>query len=227
MCVNRPSLWIAIAGFVLGALVTRPAQADGEAWIWIENRVPIVRANTPRFPRVDWRTLSDLRVNTRSKGLAQAFLRTGPLFFPTDFLFVATHGTIYTERLATGAHEQEARLELEPNVFGRIGDFTFNERSRGEYRYRESGVRWRYRNQLRVNYAPIGARWIPFFWDEVFVDLSGAGFNQNRFQVGLARMLDATTRLDVGYMIRSREEPTGWGHDHVININLYFDAAPR
>jgi len=210
----------------VGTSVAAPARADGEAWFWIENRIPIVRSDRPGFPRVDWRTLVDMRLNQRSDGLAQAFLRTGPLFFPTSFAFVGIHGTIYSDRLANGEHDQEVRIELEPNFFGRIGNVTFNDRNRGEYRWRESGVRWRYRNQLRLNYAPVGANWIPFVWDEVLVDLSGLGFNQNRFQVGLGRMLNKSTRLDFGYMVRSRKEPTGWEHDHVLNLYLFFDVVP-
>jgi hypothetical protein len=203
------------------------ARADGEAWVWVENRVPVVRADAPGALRIDWRLFTDLRLNTRSGGLAQSFFRTGPLFYLTRFLFVGVHGTIYADRLPSGAFDQEVRLELEPNLFGRIGDFTFNDRNRGEYRWRESGERFRYRNQLRASYAPLGARWIPFAWDEVLVDLSGLGLNQNRFEVGLGRMLSPTTRLDVGYMLRSREDTTGWTHDHVLNVSFFFDVAPR
>lgn len=218
---------IALAVLVAGTLASASARADGEAWIWLENRVPVVRADRPTFPRTDWRTLADFRLNTRSSGLQQAFFRTGPLFFLTDFLFVGAHGTIYADRLPTGAFDQEARLELEPNLFWRLGDFTFNERNRGEYRWRESGVRWRYRNQIRVNYAPIGARWIPFFWDELLVDLSGLGVNQNRAQLGLGRMINRTTRVDLGYMVRSREDLDGrWSHDHVLNLYVLFDVVP-
>lgn len=220
-------LALAACAVSLALLTTAtPARADGEAWFWIENRVPIVRADRPTFPRLDWRVFVDVRTNTRSEGLSQAFLRTGPLLFANDWLFVAAHGTIYSDRLASGVHDQEARLELEPNFFGRIGDFTFNDRNRVESRWRESGQRWRYRNQLRVNYAPKGAKWIPFIWNEVLFDLSGAGVNQNRLDMGIGRMLSDTTRFDVGYMIRSREEPIGWVHDHVLNFYLFFDAPP-
>jgi hypothetical protein len=222
----RPS---AVAALTLVAALLAPAlaRADGEVWVWTENRLPVVRADEPRFPRVDWRIFTDFRANSRSDGLAQAFLRSGPLVFVTPFLFVAAHGTIYSDRLASGEHDQEARLELEPNFFGRLGDFTYNDRNRLEVRWRESGERLRYRNQLRVNYAPPGARWIPFVWDEFLVDLSGLGLNQNRFEVGLGRTLGAATRLDVGYMIRSREEASGWAHDHVLNVYLFFDVTPR
>lgn len=220
----QPSLLATVVVATLAA--PAPARADGELWLWAETRVPVVRAPRPEFPRVDWRVFTDFRLNTRNEGLHQAFLRTGPLVFATDFLFVGLHGTVYADRQATGAFGQEARLELEPNVFFRWGDFTFNDRNRGELRFRDGATRTRYRNQLRVSYAPEGARWIPFAWDEVLVDLAGLGFHQNRLEFGLGRMLDPRTRLDVGYLFRSRKEQPGWAHDHILNVAIFFDV-PR
>lgn len=230
--MKRPSvLLLFVALLAILTARTSEARADGEVWLWTEARLPVVPNSRPDFPRLDWRVFTDFRINKRSGGLAQAFFRTGPVLYTTPWSFVAVHGTIYSDRLPSGVHDQEARLELEPNLFGRLGDFTFNDRNRVESRWRESGHRWRYRNQLRISYAPLGAKWIPFVWDEVLADLSGLGVNQNRAQVGLGRMLNATTRLDVGYMVRSREDVTGWVHDHVLNLYLFFDAprveAPR
>jgi hypothetical protein len=203
------------------------ARADYEVWLWAENRVPIVRADGPKFPRIDLRVYAESRMNGRSDGLHQSFLRTGPLFFLTDFLFVGVQGTIYADRLASGAFAQEARFEFEPNFFGRIGDFTWNDRNRFEARFREDETRYRYRNQLRINYAPKGAKWMPFVWDEVLVDLSGLGLNQNRALIGLARQLNPQTRLDMGFMLRSREDASGWTHDRILFAALFFDVAPR
>ncbi|MBX3189179.1 MAG: DUF2490 domain-containing protein [Labilithrix sp.] len=218
---------LALLALMAALTAPRAARADGEAWFWIENRVPVVRTDTPAFPRLDWRVAADVRFAKRAGGIAQAFLRTGPLLYTTDWMFVGLHGVVYSDRLPTGAHDQEARVEVEPNFFGRVGDFTFNERNRLESRWRDSGHRWRYRKQLRVNYAPKGAKWIPFMWDEILVDLSGLGVNQNRLEFGLARMLSDTTRLDVGYMIRSREDVVGWAHDHILNLYLFIDVVPK
>ncbi len=203
-----------------------PARADYEAWLWAEYRMPIVRTDKPTFPRIDLRTVTDFRLNGRSGGLAQSFLRVGPLFYLTNFLLVGVHGTVYADRLASGVFDQEARFELEPNLFWRLGDFTFNDRNRFEARFRESGTRYRYRNQLRINYAPAGARFIPFVWDELLVDLSGLGVNQNRAQIGLGFQLWKNVRLDVGAMLRSRAETTGWVHDRIANLYLFIDVPP-
>jgi len=202
------------------------AHADYEAWFWIENRTPIVRAEGTKFPRIDLRTFVDVRTDMRSHGLHQSFLRVGPLFYLTDFLFVGIHGTIYADRLASGTFAQEGRFEVEPNFFGRIGHFTWNDRNRFEVRVRDTGTRYRYRNQLRANYAPKGAKWIPYAWEEVLVDLSGLGLNQNRASIGLGRMLTPNIRVDAGFMLRSREEPTGWVHDRALTFYLFVDVPP-
>ncbi|WP_044239252.1 DUF2490 domain-containing protein [Chondromyces apiculatus] len=217
---------LALAALTVPLTFTSRARADHEVWLWLETRSPLLRAASPTFPRIDLRTVTDVRVNGRSEGLAQSFFRTGPLFYLSDFLFVGVHGTIYADRLASGAFDQEARFEVEPNLFGRIGDFTWNDRNRFEVRFRESGVRTRYRNQLRVNYAPKGATWIPFVWNEALVDLSGLGLNQNRLQIGLGRMMSPSVRFDLGLMLRSRGEETGWVHDRVINAYLLLDIPP-
>ncbi|APR80241.1 Hypothetical protein A7982_05588 [Minicystis rosea] len=215
-------------------LVSLPARADFETWIWTEIRVPLVRTEKPTFPRLDWRVFTDTRLNVRSGGLHQAFFRTGPLLYVSDWLFIGVHGTVYADRLLkpagnlqAGDFTQEVRAELEPNFFWRLGDFTFNDRNRLEYRHRSYEDRYRYRNQLRVNYAPIGAKWIPFIWDELLVDLSGKGVNQNRFDIGIGRMMSDQTRVDLGFMIRSRKEDDGWKHDGVVNLYVYVDVPPK
>lgn len=201
------------------------AKADGEVWLWSEQRLPLT-GSTTAVPRVSLRVFTDVRLSGRSEGLAQAFLRVGPLVHVTPWLFVGAHGTVYADRLASGQFAQELRAELEPNLFGRVGPFTFNDRNRLEYRYRTAGERWRYRNQLRVNYAPPGARWIPFVWDELLVDLSGDGVHQNRAEIGLGRMLGDRSRVDVGYLFRSRLESGQWHHDHILNLSVYVEPIP-
>lgn len=216
---------LGMATAALAAMAPGVAKADGEVWLWSEQRLPLT-GSTTAVPRVSLRVFADVRLSGRSEGLAQAFLRVGPLVHVTPWLFVGAHGTVYADRLASGQFAQELRAELEPNLFGRVGPFTFNDRNRLEYRYRTTGERWRYRNQLRVNYAPPGARWIPFVWDELLVDLSGDGVHQNRAEIGLGRMLGDRSRVDVGYLFRSRLEAGQWHHDHILNLSVYVEPIP-
>jgi hypothetical protein len=211
---------------VLCALLLAPAVAradDGGAWFWFEYRLPLWQ-RPPATPRLSLRFWSDTRLMGAASGLAQQFVRVGPLFEPVDWLYIAVHGTIYADHRPDGSFDQEARLEIEPTFSFRIWHFTFSDRNRLEYRWRESGVRVRYRNQLRVNYAPRGLRFIPFVWDEVLFDLRD-GFNENRFQAGLGFVLSSHTRLDVGYMLRMRAPD--WGRDHIAVVSLFIGVPAK
>jgi hypothetical protein len=205
-------------------LLAGSARADGGAWLWFEYRLPLTA--TDRLPRVSVRFWSDTRLSGGAGGLAQQFVRIGPIFEVTPWFFLAMHGTIYADRLADGRFDQEARFELEPNFQGRLWRFTWSDRNRLEYRWRESVQRVRYRNQLRINYAPPGARWIPYVWNEALFDVA-AGFNENRLTAGIGRMLRPNIRLEAGYLLRSRDLPgQGWSHDHIGTLYLFIGLPP-
>lgn len=216
------------------------ARADFEAWQQVEMRVPIVSTPTPTFPRLSLRVYGEGREAGRFGGLYDSYLRVGPLFWVAPFLFIGVHGTLEGTRTAGGCAEGapatcgtyvfEFRTELEPNFFGRLGPFTFNDRNRLEFRWRESGMRYRYRNQLRVNLQPPRWRVYPFIMDEVLFDFSD-GFNQNRATAGVAVDIRPGTRLDIGYTFRSRQtpatggQPAAWAHDHIMLLTFVVDLA--
>jgi hypothetical protein len=211
---------------ILMLLATGRALADdGGAWLWLEYRLPVAGL-PPRLPRLSMRLFSDTRFSAAAGGLAQQFLRVGPIFEVTSWLFLGVHGTIYADRLADGTFDQEARLEVEPNFNWRIGRFTFHDRNRLEYRWREERSRVRYRNQVRISYAPVGAKYIPFIWDEVLFDLTD-GFNENRFMTGLGFMLNSHIRLDLGYMLRTRLVEGDWQQAHLGVVYLFVGLPSK
>jgi hypothetical protein len=201
------------------------ARADVEGWAWFEARVPISDGQYG-LPN-SWRVWTDTRLGGRYPGLGQQFVRMGPIWELHPNMFLATHLTSYADQVSPGVFEQEVRAEFEPNLRARWGLFNVADRNRLEYRFgRPSAPRWRYRNLLRVNIQPEGATLYPYVADEVLVDLSGAGFNQNRSYVGLSKVLSDSTRVDVAYLLRARATAAGpWALDHILNLVLFF--APR
>ena len=197
-----------------------PARADYEGWAWFEARVPIAEKGSavPTSLRVN----TDARYGLRYPGLGFLFFRTGPIWDLHEHLFIATHLTPGAVQSAEDVFTQEYRLELEPNFRWRNGALSFNDRNRVELRWIDGAPRFRYRNQLRAAWAPPGARWMPYVWDEILVDLAGEWVNQNRAQIGIGYQATDSTRIDVGYMLRSRETPSGWAHDHILNVVLFF-----
>lgn len=186
------------------------ARGEGGAWLWVEYRQPVL--NRPSFPRLAVRTISDTRLGS-DRGLAQQFLRLGPWAQLTEWFILAVNGTVYADHLPDGRFAQEARIEIEPTFQGRVGPIVFADRNRTEARWRGDSFRGRYRNQLRLSYAPEGSRLQPYVWDEILCDLQ-AGCTENRLQAGLAVMLNGHIRLDLGYLMRSRSHEDGWRHDH-------------
>jgi hypothetical protein len=207
---------------VLGALVLfLPLRARGEggAWLQLEYRQPVL--NRPDLPRLAVRAISDTRLGS-DRGLTQQFLRVGPWAQLTDWMILAVNGTIYADHLADDRFAQEARIEIEPTFQGRVGPIFFADRNRVESRWRGDTVRGRYRNQLRLSWAPLGSRIQPFVWNEILCDLQ-AGCTENRLQPGVAFKLAPHIRLDVGYLMRSRAREDGWQHDHYGLVYLLVD----
>lgn len=217
---------LAFVALLLCALAPLRSFAQGaEAWVVFEYRLLLADA-TDTHPRLSLRINNDNRFAQLSEGLDLNFIRIGPILDVKPWLMVAAHGTAIADRLGNGAHSTEYRIELEPTFQGRVGDFTWFDRNRGEYRFGDK-QRLRYRNLLRVNYAPQGARILPFVWDEILVEqdleLEGGadeGFNQNRLSAGLGFMIHDGTRLDVGYIRRSKTVNGEWVGDNVLWTSL-------
>jgi hypothetical protein len=201
------------------------ARADGEAWLWYEHRVAL--AGEPgSVPRASVRVMSDTRFNGRSDGLAFQLVRVGPILHAAPWYFVATHGAAVALRKPDGGFAQQFRWELDLNPHSRIGDFTWIDRNRFETVWTNGEPFYRYRNLLRVAYAPKGASWIPFAWNEVFVRFDGAGVNENRAVLGVGRVLGPAARVDVSYMLRSRDAEPAWVHDHMLLVHVFFGIPP-
>ena len=134
---------------LIALLAAAPARADVGAWTWLELRLRLRDHQEGERPGVSLRVFAGSRFTESAGGLAQSFLRVGPLLDLTPWLFLGIHGTVYADRRPDGSFDQEWRVEVEPNLHGRLGPFTFNDRNRFEYRWRSSVERFRYRNQFR------------------------------------------------------------------------------
>lgn len=215
---------LALAAAVWAAAAT-PARADYEYWSTFETRIPLASRAPLTGQPLALRMVSDLRYGLRYPGLGWDFFRIGPLWTVAPGCFVGTHFTTVAVQAPPGALTQEYRAELEPNFFGRQGDVAWSARNRLEYRWRANDQHFRFRHMLRLAYAPDGARWIPFVWDEPMIELNADGLAQNRFQLGVGTQLGPHLRLDVGAMLRSRATAGVWDHDYILNTFLYFAPA--
>ena len=116
--------------------------------------------------------------------------------------------------------------------FGRLTSRTrFEQRWIGE----TSGVALRLRTLLRDQIEVSEDRlWRAVVQDEVFVNLNSpgggpvSGFDQNRFFVGMNRVVNDHFNVDVGYQLQylNRREPGFPDYvNHVLLVQLFFDYA--
>jgi hypothetical protein len=202
---------------LLGVL---PAQAM-EAWTSYEVRVPL---DDPASPGPHWLKLTnDLRYGANYPGIGQVLVRVGPVWEVAPFLTVATHVTTNAERQTPERFAQEIRLELEPTLRWSWGDVRMNDRLRLERRILFDESRWRLRNRLQVNYQPEGWAWVPYLWNEWF--LEGGAYNQNRTSMGVTLPSGKNATLRAGYLLRMKEDGGSWESTHALSVGFTFSPA--
>lgn len=123
-----------------------------------------------------------------------------------------------------GVLRPESRIEVEPNVRGRIGAFAANFRQRAELRWISQNPSYRYRVQLRVTYHPSGAILGPFVSSEAFLT-TRARLLETRNTLGLSIFATNNVRLDLGYILRPQQRIEGWSLSHVGIVTITF--APQ
>lgn len=231
---NRSSrLRNGLLGAALGAssaLAAGDARADEEAWLWFEERVPIVRTDVPTLPRVDFRVFGDLRFSREAEGPRIGAVRFGPIFWLDEHFFLGAHTSTWAFRTPDGTccrWEREIRAELEPNLIARFGPVLVSDRNRFEYRRRADSDLWFYRNMLRLTFGRHDARWLPTLWDEPHIEVESPRLTENRLAAGIMHMIEPTTRIELGYLFRSRNLPTGFDHGHVVYLFLFLDVPRR
>lgn len=103
------------------------------------------------------------------------------------------------------------------------GRFSFQNRSRLEYRNREEGEDiWRYRNRLQVVLPVVkpGFPVVPYIAEEVFIDLDGEGLNQNRIYIGGKIPLGNRVQLDAFYLWKASEKDDDWEDTSIVSLTV-------
>lgn len=215
------------AGLPLALLVllsSTPARADGGAWFWAEHREPLV-GSPPTRPWLSLRLATDLRFTTAAEGLAQVFVRGGPLLEVAPWLFVAANAVAAASRKTGDRFGSDMRLELEPWLRFRFGPVVLLDRNRIESRWFDAEHQWRYRNLFRIQIEIAGSPWLAILWDEVIFRIDDFDLAQNRAQIGLGYQFDPARRLEAGYMLRSFLDGGGPKYDHTLLVVLFYDGS--
>jgi hypothetical protein len=216
---------LAATALAVAASTATPAaaRADGEVWLWTEHQARLTSGSAD-VPATNMRFMSNARFSGRGEGLDVALARLGPVFTIAPWFSAATTGAAVAVRSGTGAFVQEYRAEIDLVPHVKVGDFALSSRSRFEYIWRESGPFTRYRNMVRVAYAPAGATFIPFAFVDVFLRPTRPHLQETWSALGIGRVLGGGARLDVAYMLRTRDG-SGGELDHVAWLMMFFGPA--
>lgn len=123
------------------------------------------------------------------------------------------------------------RLENEPSInailkWGLWG-FDFSDRNRLEYRHFDyQSDSWRYRNMFTIRFpwkfTKMNVQ--PYLADEIFINSSGAAFNNNRFYSGLGFSLTKNVRGEIYYLLQHtrtvNKNSTNWPYVNVLGTKL-------
>ncbi|OQW30579.1 MAG: hypothetical protein A4E19_09755 [Nitrospira sp. SG-bin1] len=132
---------------------------------------------------------------------------------------------------------EESRIYQQINYAHTLGSFKILSRTRLEERWIEhvDGTAVRFRQMLRLTYPlPMATEWALVGYDEIFVHLNtvgtrgpAAGFDQNRFFVGINRTFSKYLNMDVGYqnqLLDSRSLPNLANQmNHIILFQLFIN----
>jgi hypothetical protein len=216
----RSGVPVTLAVGVALLVAPAPARAGGEAWLWTEHQARIVDGDGD-VPQTNMRFTTNARFASRSDGLDFGLARLGPVFSIAPWLTTAATGAAVGLRSGNGGFVQEYRGELDLVPHTKLGDLVLSSRNRFEYVWRESGPFTRYRNLLRVAYAPRDAKWIPFAFVDVFLRPTEPHLQETWSALGVGRALGGGSRLDVAYMLRTRDG-SGGEIDHVLWLVMFF-----
>jgi len=121
-------------------------------------------------------------------------------------------------RISGGQEVTGWEVEFRPRVFGTFfwawNHFSLGNRNQFEYRLQSSSLErdyWRYRNRTRFGFPfeALGQEFVPYFADEIFVDMNRGSFERNRVIIGIDFTFAKHLGMDVFYFWENmRNDPS-------------------
>ncbi len=161
----------------------------------------------------------------------QLLLRTGMNYHldsdaiaTLGYAYIATDGTF--EESATDIDAREHRIFGQFILKDQVGKFAFEHRYRLEQRFLDSGTnsnteyRARYRLQVTL---PLTQVFFLNFYDEIFLNLQGNPFGQNRLYGALGIKIDPALSVQAGYL---KNHFTG-AHFDRLQLGIFYNPDLR
>lgn len=162
----------------------------------------------------------------------QLLLRTGANYHISDGAIATLgYGYIWTDPTfedgpALPDKISEHRIFQQFILKNKVGDFAFEHRYRLEQRFLDfdgpTDTQHRARYRLQVTY-PLGDTFFINWYDEVFLNLQGNVFGQNRLYLALGAKLSPTVSLQAGYL---KNHFPGAHYDR-LQVGVFFNPDLR
>lgn len=128
----------------------------------------------------------------------------------------------------------ENRTSLSAIMRGKVLGRDVRNRLRIDYRDRDGkSNKWRFRNKLTLNGGFEDPEkqdmrllkkglFKPYVADEIFINLDGTGFSQNRVSIGAVTKLNEKTSMNFYYALQTIKNNGGWKNNNLIGINFTY-----
>lgn len=162
--MNRPVRFRLI---IIVTLAASNAAADVQAWSGLEARVPVSNGRYGAPTHARW--VTETRFGGARDGLSLVLVRLSPMWELSPNVLLNLNGVQAMAADNAGVMRPESRVEIEPNIRGRVGPWAANFRQRAELRWISADIGYRYRAQVRMTYHPKDGVLATFTSTEIFV----------------------------------------------------------
>lgn len=120
--------------------------------------------------------------------------------------------------------QTEPRPQMDITLKLKILSMDLSDRNRMEYRMKETGESFRYRNKLTLKLPKFGAPGFQSFMaNEIFYDFDVNDLNKNRVYAGCEFTLMKSLKGSIQYLLESSYKNGTWNHVDVIGTNLRYN----
>lgn len=192
---------------------TQSLASEFQSWNEVQLILPVIQDKNSKGKNVDKVTATFsgiLRVGRNNADFLDNRAGLTLDFRVNKYLALSTAVLYRKDELVKNVRRYETRLDLGATISKSWRKFTFRDRNMFERRFRNGRADVNlYRQRIQVNY-PLSHKnkllFTPFISEEGYFDLGAKTWIQNEFYVGITRVINLRTSIDIAY-VRSDTRP--------------------
>ena len=228
-----PHFVLLLAAISAISSIARAQEAPGDFQVWNETTLvfPVVKVtgdDGKEVDRLSLLVLGTLRLGQNRLYPVDARAGAGLDLRLNKYLNVSPTYVYRRGEALRNRKEYEHRLRFDATIGNRWKNFSIRDRSRLEYRIRNSrSDSVRYRNKFTFAF-PVKHKnkeiFSPFIADEWYYDFTAKQFSTNEFNVGITRKLSPNTSADIYYVRRDfKNGQIRYVNGIAVNLKIRID----